>query len=177
MVWGGIHGGVSIALALSLAQDFPQRPLILAMTFGVVAFSIVVQGLTITPLMAKLGVEAGEEDEYDRTRVRQMAVAAALEELGRLRETHQITPPVFHKLRTELEASQASVEDEIKQLHLEDADWAAEEERVARSRLIRAERTAIQRAATDGLISHHTAEEMAARADEELETLMGQGGH
>ncbi|MCB9385068.1 MAG: Na+/H+ antiporter [Bryobacterales bacterium] len=177
MVWGGIHGGVSIALALSLAPDFPQRSLILAMTFGVVAFSIVVQGLTITPLMAKLGVEAGEEDEYDRTRVRQMAAAAALEELERLRGTHQVTPPIFHKLRTELEATQLRVEDEIKQLHLADAHWAEEEERVARSRLIRAERTAIQRAATDGLISHHTAEVMAAHADEELEKLSGQGGH
>ena len=177
MLWGGIHGGVSIALALSLAQDFPNRPLILAMTFGVVAFSIVVQGLTITPLMAKLGIQAGEEDEYDRTRVRQMAVAAAVEELERLRDSHQLTPPTFHKLRAELEQDQAQVEDRIKQLHREDAYWAEEEERVARSRLIRAERTAIQRAATDGLISHHTAEELAAQADEELENLTGGTGH
>jgi CPA1 family monovalent cation:H+ antiporter len=177
MLWGGIHGGVSIALALSLAQDFPQRPLILAMTFGVVAFSIVVQGLTITPLMAKLGIETGDEDEYDRARVRQMAVAAALEELERLRGANQLTPPVFHKLRTELEQDQMRVDDRIKQLHLEDAQWAEEEERVARSRLIRAERTAIQRAATDGLISHHTAEEMAAHADEDLEKLMGERAH
>ncbi len=177
MLWGGIHGGVSIALALTLAPDFPDRQLILAMTFGVVAFSIVVQGLTITPLMAKLGIEAGEEDEYDRTRVRQMAVAAALDELERLRGSHQLTPPTFHKLHDELEQDQTRVEDQIKQLHQADAHWAAEEERVARSRLIRAERTAIQRAATDGLISHHTAEEMAAAADEELEKLMGEPGH
>ncbi len=177
MLWGGIHGGVSIALALSLAVDFPNRPLILAMTFGVVAFSIVVQGLTITPLMAKLGIESGDEDEYDRTRVRQMAVAAAIEELERLRNTHQLTPPVFDKLRTQLNEDQMRVEDQIKQLHQEDAHWADEEERIARSRLIRAERTAIQRAATDGLISHHTAEAMAARADEELEKLMGAPGH
>ena len=177
MLWGGIHGGVSIALALSLAQSFPERPLILAMTFGVVAFSIVVQGLTITPLMGKLGIEAGEEDEYDRTRVRQMAVAAALEELERLRATHQLTPPTYRRLHEELEQDQVQVEDRIKELHQEDAFWAEEEERVARSRLIRAERTAIQRAANDGLISHHTAEEMAAHADEELEKLMGEPGH
>jgi CPA1 family monovalent cation:H+ antiporter len=45
-VWGGIHGSVSMALALSLRQSVPHRAEILTMAFGVVAFSIVGQGLT-----------------------------------------------------------------------------------------------------------------------------------
>ncbi len=177
LTWGGIHGGVSIALALSLATDFPERGLVLAMTFGVVAFSIVVQGLTVSPLMRSLGVEMGSEDEYDRTRVRQMASAAALRELTEMRDHHMLTPPVFRKLQTEVEAEQAQVEDRIKSLHQQDAHWAEEEERVARSQMLRAEKAAIQRAVTDGLISLHTAEEMSAEADEELEGLIGPPGH
>lgn len=54
MTWGGLRGGISIALALSLAADMP-RDLILGVTYAVVAFSIVVQGLTIEPLIARLG--------------------------------------------------------------------------------------------------------------------------
>lgn len=46
MTWSGIRGGVSIALALSLA-DSPQQDLIVLMTYIVVVFSIVVQGLTL----------------------------------------------------------------------------------------------------------------------------------
>ncbi|HWD25652.1 MAG TPA: cation:proton antiporter [Rhizomicrobium sp.] len=47
--WGGLHGALSLALALSLGAG-PERTLILALTYAVVAFSITVQGLTFTPL-------------------------------------------------------------------------------------------------------------------------------
>jgi CPA1 family monovalent cation:H+ antiporter len=47
--WGGLHGALSLALALSLPQG-PQRALILAVTYAVVAFSITAQGLTFAPL-------------------------------------------------------------------------------------------------------------------------------
>jgi CPA1 family monovalent cation:H+ antiporter len=53
LVWGGLRGGVSIALALSIA-DGPYKKSILAMTYFVVVFSIVVQGLTIGKLAAKV---------------------------------------------------------------------------------------------------------------------------
>ena len=46
MTWSGIRGGVSIALALAL-DDSPQRDLIVLMTYVVVVFSIIVQGLTL----------------------------------------------------------------------------------------------------------------------------------
>lgn len=46
LTWGGLRGGLSLALAVSL-PDSPWKPLILNMTFAVVIFSIVVQGLTI----------------------------------------------------------------------------------------------------------------------------------
>ena len=45
LTWGGLRGGISVALALSI-PDFPQKDVVLAMTYGVVIFSIVVQGLT-----------------------------------------------------------------------------------------------------------------------------------
>ncbi len=49
LTWGGLRGGLALALALSLPES-PEKPLILNMTFGVVAFSILVQGTTIGKL-------------------------------------------------------------------------------------------------------------------------------
>ena len=53
LVWGGLRGGISVALALSLpAGEF--RDLVLFLTYVIVVFSIVVQGLTIGPFIKKL---------------------------------------------------------------------------------------------------------------------------
>ncbi len=52
LVWGGLRGGLAVALALALPQT-PYRELILQITYGVVVFAIIVQGLTIKSL-AKL---------------------------------------------------------------------------------------------------------------------------
>jgi monovalent cation:H+ antiporter, CPA1 family len=54
LVWGGLRGALSLALALSLDSAFPYRDEILNLTFGVVVFSILVQGLSIKPLLRKL---------------------------------------------------------------------------------------------------------------------------
>lgn len=56
MTWGGIKGGISVALALSL-PDGEWKPLILTVTYIVVVFSIIVQGLTVAPLARRLGRE------------------------------------------------------------------------------------------------------------------------
>ena len=52
LTWGGLRGGVSVALALSLPAG-AQRNLIVPITYAVVAFSIIVQGLTIGKLLAR----------------------------------------------------------------------------------------------------------------------------
>jgi CPA1 family monovalent cation:H+ antiporter len=46
LTWGGLRGGISVALALSLPQG-PARDLVLTLTYGIVVFSILMQGLTI----------------------------------------------------------------------------------------------------------------------------------
>lgn len=56
LTWGGLRGALSMVLALSLAPDFPNRDLIVTMTFGVVILSIVLQGVTAGPLLRKLGL-------------------------------------------------------------------------------------------------------------------------
>jgi CPA1 family monovalent cation:H+ antiporter len=53
LVWGGIRGGVSIALALSMDEG-PYKPVIIAITYFVVVFSIIVQGLSIGKMATKV---------------------------------------------------------------------------------------------------------------------------
>lgn len=55
LVWGGLRGALGLALALGLPGDIPHRDAIITITFAVVAFSIFAQGLTMTPLLRRMG--------------------------------------------------------------------------------------------------------------------------
>jgi CPA1 family monovalent cation:H+ antiporter len=55
LVWGGLRGALALALALSMPADIPERETAISATFAVVAFSILVQGLTMTPLLRLFG--------------------------------------------------------------------------------------------------------------------------
>jgi monovalent cation/hydrogen antiporter len=89
--WSGMRGAVSLAAALALplttsaGQAFPQRNLIIFMTFGVILATLVLQGLTLPWLIRRLGLQRddGEEQEELRGRLRATdAAVARLEELA-----------------------------------------------------------------------------------------------
>lgn len=56
MTWGGLRGGISIALALGLTEVM-ERDLILVITYVVVVFSILIQGMTVGKLVKKLEIK------------------------------------------------------------------------------------------------------------------------
>ena len=63
LVWGGLRGAVGLALALAVPSSIPERAAIVVLTFGVVAFSIFAQGLTMPPLLRRWNLTgAGSED-------------------------------------------------------------------------------------------------------------------
>ena len=66
LTWGGLRGGVSVALALSLPAGEPKT-LLLAATYAVVIFSIVVQGLTVKRVITRTVVEELKEQERAAT--------------------------------------------------------------------------------------------------------------
>ncbi len=64
LVWSGLRGALSMAMVLGLNADLPYRAFLINMTFAVVLFSLVVQGLSITPLLKRLHlVKPGSQPE------------------------------------------------------------------------------------------------------------------
>lgn len=53
LVWGGLRGALGLALVLSIPESYPWRRPIVVVTFAVVAFSVIVQGLTCRPLLRR----------------------------------------------------------------------------------------------------------------------------
>ena len=58
LIWGGLRGALTITLALALPPQFPERQLMVAMAFGVVLFSLLVQGVTLSLLVQRTGLAA-----------------------------------------------------------------------------------------------------------------------
>ena len=84
LAWGGLRGALSMVLALSIPASFPQRDLLITMTFGVVILSILTQGITVGPALRWLGLTGpGEPADYDETQAAFLGAYSALEELGR----------------------------------------------------------------------------------------------
>jgi monovalent cation/hydrogen antiporter len=91
VAWSGMRGAVSLAVALALplsthaGDRFPKRDLIIFLTFAVIFFTLVVQGLSLPALMRRLGVSDNGADADEEIRAR-LVVAKAIERLRRFYE-------------------------------------------------------------------------------------------
>ena len=173
MYWGGLRGAISLALALSLTgsvfSDVVVAELQL-MTFGVVLFTLLVQGTTIAPLLKRLGLTALPDQQHKQYRSQALlyATRAGQRELDRLhkegiltREAHQAMSDVYeqdvHQLNTELRDL----------LH----DYPELEQAMilqARKDLLQAERTALGDAVRRGLIPEDVYHELILETDNRL---------
>lgn len=97
MFWGGLRGAVSLALALSLTG--PGAENLQLMTFGVVLFTLLVQGLTIEPLIKRLGLSslahtAGQQHQLARL----LMLRASRRELDTLHQQGLIAQPTWRAI-------------------------------------------------------------------------------
>jgi monovalent cation/hydrogen antiporter len=83
--WAGLRGAVSLAAALALPADFPERNLILVVTFGVILVTLVGQGLTLPTVLRWAGWDGAELGGDELTIARTATYRAGLDEIERAR--------------------------------------------------------------------------------------------
>jgi monovalent cation/hydrogen antiporter len=104
--WAGMRGVVSLAAAFALPIDFPQRDLILFLTFVVVIATLVGQGFTLPKVIRRLGVTASEslQDNLAEADAQQRAARAAIERLDQIvEEEGNISDDIVQNLRDKAE--------------------------------------------------------------------------
>jgi monovalent cation/hydrogen antiporter len=105
IAWSGMRGAVSLAAALAIPLEtdagaaFPQRDLIIFITFGVIFGTLVLQGLTLGPLIRMLGIEDDGADEQEELRARLVATRAALEQLDALADEEWTRDDTIERMR------------------------------------------------------------------------------
>jgi len=117
--WGGLRGTVSIALALSVPDVLPHRENIIAIVFGVVLFTLLVQGLTTKPLLEKLGLLSNQElqQQYQELIAQRVALHRAIAHLSQISSDPKIEPEFYHHLVSRLPQKFDSLQAEINQMY------------------------------------------------------------
>lgn len=170
--WGGIRGALSMVLALSLGAAFPHRHLLVTMTFGVVILSILVQGLTMAPLLRWLRVvdDRRARLDYDKRRGELLAAQAGLATLDQLSRERTVSSDVVETLRRQYEERTRDGEREVGRLHDEHPDLQAQALAQAQHQLLLAEKNAIAQATHRDLITEDAARQLRAAIDARLVT-------
>lgn len=176
MFWGGLRGAISLALALSLDGSVFGSDLALelrVMTFGVVLFTLLVQGTTMERLIKRLGLSGSPEQrlELQRRQARLYARRAGQLELDKLRRDgilyqdiweamHQVYDESIDRHQTDLQAHLASYPELEQELFLQ-----------AREDVLKAERSAISDARRRNLISQDVYDELIEEVNNRLQAL------
>jgi CPA1 family monovalent cation:H+ antiporter len=105
IAWSGMRGAVSLAaaLAIPLSTDagtgFPERDLIIFLTFCVILGTLVVQGLTLPAVIHAFGIEPDQLDEREDAKARIKAADAAVARLGELESEDWVREDTASRLR------------------------------------------------------------------------------
>jgi monovalent cation:H+ antiporter, CPA1 family len=172
LFWGGLRGAISLALVLSLPATFPNRDLLRVMTFGVVLFTLLAQGTTMSLLLKRLGLIRRKETklEYERRHGRLAAARAARERLEQLHNEGMVSAAAWERLAPELdEQVQASLNAQ-QELLGEQPELKAEEIDDARRESLRAQRATLASLVSDGVISEEIYDELVTEVDAALES-------
>ncbi len=170
MFWGGLRGSLSVAVALAIPMAVQQRGQILVMTFGVVLFSLLVQGLSMRPLLRLLGMASPPEEqiEYEYKKGRLLATRASLDALQRMEREGLVSTSAYGELVRRYQSLSQSLTEEIADLQTESGFLAQEELRVADRKCLLVARSTLQDLLRQGVISDDVFRRLVSEIDSEL---------
>jgi CPA1 family monovalent cation:H+ antiporter len=190
LFWGGLRGSIPLALMLILLDLWITHPAdslvddasllasvydeILVMSFAVVLWTLIVQGLTIKPLMKKLGVgdpADGLSHDFEKNIGILVKCSAALDELDRMLELGITKQEIVDKQNEKLTAQKDEAFENLQKIIQEEQFQSRLEGRIE-ARLKAIQQTAISRAERSGLLSTHVGAELRWKLDTELTLLL-----
>jgi Na+:H+ antiporter len=174
LFWGGLRGGVTLALALSLPIIIPDRESLIVAAFGVVLFTLVVQGLTIEPFLKSLRLVpiTATHRDAELARARLLSLRAVEHRLKRLRDEGAITQAVHKSLTAEYDSMAGELEEKLRVLYQQHPDLTENEIGIARLEALRSERSALFDLNRRGLISDDVYRELTTEVDAGLQHFM-----
>ncbi|HLO33148.1 MAG TPA: Na+/H+ antiporter [Anaerolineales bacterium] len=158
LFWGGLRGAITLALALSLPETGPLAPVrgsLQAMAFGVVLFTLLVQGSSTDWFIERLKLirRSQFQEEYELRHARFVAGRAAHDYLRRMTQRGLISEHTWQRLSPLIQKQNEALIESIREVMISDPAVEAEDLETARREALRAQRTALRGLLRDGVIS------------------------
>jgi Na+/H+ antiporter len=173
--WAGMRGAVSLAAALALPADFPQRNVILLMTFAVILSTLVLQGLTLPALIRRLGVHDDGEEQREELLGRRAATDAALATIDSLAGAEWTRDDTADRMRNLYRYRQSRLAARAGDGEDDDGDGGYERRSLKYQKMVRrvldAQRAEIVRLRDHGIISNDVMHRLERELDLEDERL------
>lgn len=168
LYWGGLRGAISLALALSLPFNLgPERNEIQAMAFGVVLFTLLVQGLSMKPLINKVDLIQKNEaqEEYQRRHARAVMARAAYDRLEEKYQSGLLSAHVWELMAKPLKQhAQALSESVTEALHVDPKVEGDVIENAMRD-LLHTQRSSLTALLRDGIINEEIYAQLVGEVD------------
>jgi|APSaa5957512622_1039677.scaffolds.fasta_scaffold05649_5 monovalent cation:H+ antiporter, CPA1 family len=167
LYWGGLRGAIVLALALSLPIGFPERERLLAMAFGVVLFTLLVQGFSMDALVKKMGLVKRTESqiEYERRHARFLSNRAAFDHLEEMSKEGVLSDHIWQHMKAIFKQREAFLIDALQEILSNNPLVEIEELDTARGEALRVQRTTLGNLFRGGIISEEIHEELVGEVD------------
>jgi CPA1 family monovalent cation:H+ antiporter len=161
LFWGGLRGAIALALALSLPEAGPlgeARGTLQAMAFGVVLFTLLVQGATTDWLVKRLKLvqRSDSQNQYELRHARFVAGRAAFDYLRRITQQGLISEHTWQTLSPLIEEQNDKLIEHVREVMKSDPAVEAEELDTAKREALRAQRSALRGLLRDGVITEES---------------------
>ena len=169
--WGGLRGAISLALALSLPFALGEvRTQLQVMTFGVVIFTLLVQGLTVGPFVRMLGITERSEikDEYERRHARAVATRASYDHLAKMRKNGLISEHTWQTISPAMAQHNQALVEATREVLRKHPELEEEEIQDARRESLNAQRSTISILMKEGIISNEIYDQLVSEIDAAL---------
>ncbi len=173
LFWGGLRGAISLALALSLPLALADREILRVMTFGVVLFTLLAQGTTMQFLLRCLGIGVAPplELEYERRHGRLIAAQAAFRRIKEMYLGNLFSLTIWQEIEPKLQKQIAEALESQNELLKKHPELQSEEREDAQREGLNAQRAALAKMLSGGLISDVVYDELVTEVDEIIARL------
>jgi len=173
MFWGGLRGAVPLALVFSLPDGLPHRMLVVQITLGVVIFTLLVQGGTISKLLKVFKLDrASLFKRFSAAHALLMARERGIKELKKIAATWDFPHDVVEKLENKYKEKIKEQRSELNKIIRSKDEKKHELWRSVWTQVLRAERHSLRELFDSGFIDEHLFRDLDFCMDQQLEVII-----